>query len=104
MRKLYAVIAILSACGCQVDADYLALSSLMPTSESEFRFMSAFDAIYPHNDPAAEAGRQWALEKRLETAGLCPGGYRIVDRTVVVESHSAFGAPMGYIRYLGVCI
>lgn len=104
MKRVLVVVAALGVCGCQWNSDYLAMSNLMPTSESAFRHVSAFDAVYPHDDPDAEAGRLWALGETLEEAGLCASGYEIVDRSVVVERHSVFGAPMGYIRYTGVCV
>lgn len=95
-----ATMLVLVACGG--GNDRLAMTKFFPLAADEFRYEATADALYPAESPAAEADRIAWLETYLRNGAHCPGGYVIVDRTVVRISEGVFGN-LDQINYLGRC-
>ena len=87
---------VLSGC---VQNSIREFGKLTPTDTGFEATLGVNDTRSPVNDREAEADRLQSLEDWAADAGLCPNGYRIIDRTVVQR--------LGYeywISYKGACL
>jgi hypothetical protein len=55
-----------------------------PPSSFTFSSRSLTDG-HDADDPAAEAGRRDEIAQRLRTLGMCPKGYTITSRRVIIQ-------------------
>lgn len=78
------------------------LAKLEPHSKTEFTFEARADLEHPEDSPEAEATRMKWLERALAERGMCPNGYRISDRTLVVAEEAALGQTHN-LAYHGRC-
>ena len=99
MRAIAATFALLALVGC-ASMDRPVMSTFEPT-DSGFRYKAQAGLFYEDGDPAAEATRMQWLQRYLTDNHLCPNGYKITKRQVVVIG--GIGDARRDIFYDGVC-
>ncbi len=87
---LAALAAILLTTAC-ADYDLRALSTTEPLPNGTIRWRTMADAIYPADDPRAEAKRLEQLGKVMTLNDVCAAGYDVLDRRVLPKVEGAFG-------------
>src|SRR5687767_13215911 len=100
MRSVWKLVSALAISGCAVDKP--SLTKFEALSSSEFTFEARADLSYPADDPKAEATRMGWLEKSLAENRLCPNGYTITGRTIVLAEEGALGQTHN-VAYHGIC-
>lgn len=98
------VVSLLTGCA---SLDRLPMSSFEPfannSGQAMFRFRADTASIaYPTDTKEGEAVRMGWLEEYLKLNDLCPQGYEIIERKVVVRAET-FAGPAHTIYYIGRC-
>ena len=98
------VVWLLSGCA---SLDRLPMSSFEPFTNNAgqvtFRFRADTASIaYPTDTSEGEAVRMGWLEEYLKLNNMCPQGYEIIERKVVVRTET-FAGPAHAIYYNGRC-
>lgn len=92
--------ALLTSCAT-IDRPHL--SSFEPIGASEFRFKARADAmVYREDTTDGEEERMRWLQQYLTDNGICPTGYDIVSRRVVIVAERLMGR-INDIFYTGRC-
>jgi hypothetical protein len=71
-------------------------------TENGFRYHAEANASYPADDPQAENMRLQFLDEAVTASLLCPNGYDIIDRKLVLKER-VLGANLYDIYYTGRC-
>ncbi|GAA5784681.1 hypothetical protein [Chitiniphilus shinanonensis] len=93
-------VSVLSACASIHDMDKSA-THFEPTPGG-FRYQAFSDLLRPEGSEAGEAVRMRWLNEYLASNNICPSGYEISDRKVVVRDVIA-GEKIADIVYYGTC-
>lgn len=100
--RRFAVLAFIGLAGCYVPTDRQIVTDFEPT-ETGFKYRAPADtSIWPPDDPEAEANRMEWLERYLTDNAMCPNGYRITTRNVVVLRDAPLGTSYD-VFYEGEC-
>jgi hypothetical protein len=74
------------------------MAKFQPTGSNAFSYTAEYDPAYPLTDERAESVRIVWLTRYVRDSHLCPNGYKIVNRDVVIHDGES-----GRIVYEGVC-
>lgn len=102
MMRFAAAAAALSLAAC-ASQDRAALTEFEPLEAGAFRYEATSGPAYPLDSPTAEAERIRWLERYLADNALCPDGYQITERKVVLTDQVLFG-DIHRIYYSGACM
>lgn len=94
------MLVALGACGITNDFERMRETEWRPTGEQTFIYEAgAFD----HDDPLAKSKTvaKW-LDQYLSDNGMCPDGYEITDRQVVIRGKNLRGT-IHWVYYTGQC-
>ncbi|MCZ8100734.1 MAG: hypothetical protein O9972_22835 [Burkholderiales bacterium] len=87
--------------GCST-LDRTEISDLKAENDGSYTFRAGADAVYPHDDPAAEAIRMEWLAKWMKDNGFCPNGYNVSNRNTILVRQSAL-AEIRNVYYRVTC-
>lgn len=100
MRWVVMALAVALA-GCST-ADKIAMTRFEPLTDQEFKYDVQADWVHPSDSTAAEQERLAWLSQYLKDNRLCPDGYAITDRRVILVGSDPL-ADLHRIYYSGRC-
>lgn len=100
VRLPLVLLLLVSGCGGIAHKEASIASKLFPTDDG-FILSSGVAGTW---DEQGESLRLSVMQEKVTAAGVCPNGYDIVKRDVVMDSHQpVFFAPVGKIFYHAKC-
>ena len=88
MATIATIACILTGCA---DYDLREMSTLEPLGNGTFKWKTMADAVYPIDNPRAEAQRMAQLDKMMKLNQQCVRGYAVLDRSATRKIHGALG-------------
>ena len=100
MKKTFTLITTLSiALSLNVNAEMAERSTFEVIDSSTVKYSSRIDHIFSHDDNNVEIDRYLMLEDYLYKNGLCPNGFSIEERKIVITTPPHDGE----LQYLVKC-